>query len=158
MLKIYIWGTVNLCWMAKAHMNNLLRPSFQIYNKITFSPTWFCVYLITSCNIPPAALISNSLHLRRDVLPKLRTGGISGYAVDRRFGMKQAILRWSYFKPHYVELWTKAEANRGLGVEWPSTRPFVGNSFLLSHFVGFECLLLDDFEEKRCPKAWTYER
>ena len=44
-----------------------------------------------------------------------------------------------------------------LGGGAPPRRPFVGNFVLLTGFLGFECLHLEDFEEKGRTKAWIYQ-
>ena len=53
---------------------------------------------------------------------------------------------------------SKAEANGGAGGGAPPRRLFVGNFVLSSDFSGFECLHLEDFEEKGRSKAWIYQR
>ena len=40
----------------------------------------------------------------------------------------------------------------GAGGGAPPRRAFVGNIVLFSDFVGFECLLLEDFEENNAQK------
>ena len=52
----------------------------------------------------------------------------------------------------------RAEANGGAGggVERPPRRPFVGNFVPLPDFIGFECLLLEDFETKLFTETWIY--
>ena len=55
------------------------------------------------------------------------------------------------FEDLVIEPSRRAEANGGaggLGGGATPRRPFVGNLFLLSDFVEFDCLRLKDFEEK----------